>query len=540
MGVIQKGPHFHMAVMVWAVLVAAGCAQVSAPTGGPKDEAPPVPIRVIPATESVNLRPERLTMEFDEYVVLRNANQQLVVSPPLTRNPQWRIRGKAVELMFDTAQFEANRTYVLSFGGAIVDLHESNPATDLKWAFSTGPELDTLRIEGSVMDRMTRAGKPDLRVMLFQIPAPWDSIWAGRRPDALGQTDAEGNFSIGYLGPRDFVGFALDDANGNYRWDEGEYIAFDTTRFAAGDTSLHWLGDATDEAEPPRRVSSCRVDSTGMARILAPAPAGLAERWEALLNGASETVQFERDGDSVVVWCDACMGTPIEEVQMVWNWENEADTVQARPSRSAIGRSFRPSTGPPLKSAPQESRKWKFDRAVFVENADSLLVFRDSLAVDNGLFAASEAGELTRTLTLGMEETFESNYNVVCLPGALRFQGQQVEQDTLRFRWKTHDENYFGALVVSLTDVPGRGWLRVGENRHRVDGDTTLSFEQVPPGNLKLGYEWDVNGDSLWQSAAPRSLQSPEPYFYPVEQPNIRSNWLIEWEWSLDTKGTAE
>ena len=101
MGVIQKGPHFHMAVMVWAVLVAAGCAQVSAPTGGPKDEAPPVPIRVIPATESVNLRPERLTMEFDEYVVLRNANQQLVVSPPLTRNPQWRIRGKAVELMFD-------------------------------------------------------------------------------------------------------------------------------------------------------------------------------------------------------------------------------------------------------------------------------------------------------------------------------------------------------------------------------------------------------------------------------------------------------
>ena len=532
--------HFRLALLTSVVLVMAGCAQVSAPTGGPKDETPPVAVRVEPSSESVNLRPERLTMEFDEYVVLRNANQQLVVSPPLERNPEWRVRGKAVELTFDPAAFEDNRTYVFAFGGAIVDLHESNPASDLKWAFSTGPELDTMRVKGKVLDRMTRAGKKDLRVMLYQTPAVWDSIWAGRRPDALGQTDATGNFSIGYLSPGKFVGFALEDENGNYQWDEGEYVALDTMRFAAGDTSLQWLGDDTEESPPPRRISSCRVDSTGMARVVAPAPAEIEESWLALINEAPEPVDFERDGDSVMVWCDAMAVAPIEEVQLVWNWGADADTAQARPSRASISRSFQPRTQPPLKSAPASSRQWKFDRAVFVGQADSLQVLQDSVVIADAAFSGSEAGALTRTLTLELNEEYEADYRVVCLPGGLRFQGQQADQDTLVLNWKTHSANHFGSLVVSLTDVPGPGWLRLGDSRFRVEEDTIVAFEQVLPGSLTLGYEWDVNGDSIWQAVKPYDLQSAEPYFYPAEQPTVRSNWLVEWDWSLETKGTEE
>ena len=106
--------------------------------------------------------------------------------------------------------------------------------------------------------------------------------------------------------------------------------------------------------------------------------------------------------------------------------------------------------------------------------------------------------------------------------------------------WKTHSANHFGSLVVSLTDVPGAGWVRLGDGRFRVEGDTTLAFEQVLPGSLTLGYEWDANGDSIWQDVKPYDLQSAEPYFYPAEQPTVRSNWLVEWDWSLDTKGTEE
>ena len=311
-------------------------------------------------------------------------------------------------------------------------------------------------------------------------------------------------------------------------------------RFAAGDTTLHWLGDDTNEAEPPRRISSCRVDSTGMARVVAPAPIDVEERWRVLIGGAPESVDFERDGDSVIVWCDAITEAPIEEVQLVWNWGIDVDTAKVRPSRASISRSFRPRKLPPLKSAPQSDRKWKFDRAVFVEQADSLLVFQDSVAIANAAFSGSEAGVLTRMLTLELNEEYEADYRVVCLPGAIRFQGQHADQDTLVFNWKTHSANYFGSLVVSLTDVPGAGWMRLGDGRFRVEGDTTLAFEQVLPGSLTLGYEWDANGDSIWQDVKPHDFQSAEPYFYPEEQPTVRSNWLVEWDWSLHTKGREE
>ena len=146
------------------------CAQISAPTGGPKDETPPQVIVFDPPNERVNIRPHQLLMEFDEYVVVRNVQQMLIVSPPIAKAPTWRVRGKKIEWTFDPAEFAEDRTYVFSFGSSIVDLHESNPATDLKWAFSTGSDLDTLRARGNVIDRMTGQGKKGLRVLLFHAP----------------------------------------------------------------------------------------------------------------------------------------------------------------------------------------------------------------------------------------------------------------------------------------------------------------------------------------------------------------------------------
>ena len=129
----------HLLVGTTVVTFLLGCAQVSAPTGGPKDETPPVPVRMEPPSESTNLRPNRLVLQFDEFVALRNPQQQLVVSPPLSSPPEWRIRGKAVELSLDSAAFEPDRTYVFAFGGSIVDLHESNPAEAVSYTHLTLP-----------------------------------------------------------------------------------------------------------------------------------------------------------------------------------------------------------------------------------------------------------------------------------------------------------------------------------------------------------------------------------------------------------------
>ena len=123
------------------------------------DEDPPQVLSMEPSSDMVNVRPSKLSIAFDEFVALKNPQQQLVISPPILTKPSFRIRGKSVELEMDPALYQDSTTYVFYFGKGIVDLHESNPAVDLKWAFSTGPTIDSLELAGQIVDRTTGDAK---------------------------------------------------------------------------------------------------------------------------------------------------------------------------------------------------------------------------------------------------------------------------------------------------------------------------------------------------------------------------------------------
>src|SRR3546814_11137524 len=49
-----------------------------------------------------------------------------------------------------TDALEENTTYQINFGKAIGDMNERNPYSNLKYVFSTGNQIDSLRIRGSV------------------------------------------------------------------------------------------------------------------------------------------------------------------------------------------------------------------------------------------------------------------------------------------------------------------------------------------------------------------------------------------------------
>ena len=82
-------------ILVFAA-VAVSCAKMGYPTGGPKDEVPPQPVAVQPANESRNFDKDRFYIGFDEYVVLKNANENVLVSPPLKNKPEYTVKGKGV------------------------------------------------------------------------------------------------------------------------------------------------------------------------------------------------------------------------------------------------------------------------------------------------------------------------------------------------------------------------------------------------------------------------------------------------------------
>lgn len=86
-----------------SLLVLAACAKQSAPTGGPKDEKPPVALQSSPINYATNFNGKKIIIEFDEYLNLQNVNSELLVSPPLEKRPKILMRGKKLVIHINNA-----------------------------------------------------------------------------------------------------------------------------------------------------------------------------------------------------------------------------------------------------------------------------------------------------------------------------------------------------------------------------------------------------------------------------------------------------
>ena len=532
--------HIHALSVLF--LCFCSCAQISSPTGGPMDEDPPQVLSMEPSSDMVNVRPSKLSIAFDEFVALKNPQQQLVISPPILTKPSFRIRGKSVELEMDPALYQDSTTYVFSFGKGIVDLHESNPAVDLKWAFSTGPTIDSLELAGQIVDRTTGDAKEGLRILLFRNPYELDSVLSGALPDAVGVTNAEGVFRIDHLSAGNFFPLALDDVNANYAWDEGEYLAFDSVLIASGDsTQSIFLGFQPQEEDGLKYIESSYVDSTGAIRISAPLLGEVeSEEWKALSQGAGIRSPWERTADSVFMWIDSTLIEDAMELQVVWSGRSFNDTSSVRLDRKSPRKRPMPLEKLPRSSVAETSRALSFDRAVQVQDSSRWMLISDSDTLSLSDFSVSDVrdGNLSRELYLNHAESDGAEYQLVAFPNAFTNPFGVAQTDTLTWRWKAHPSDFFGELKVELSNLPGAGWFILQLNkkppfRLQCSADTALVFERLIPGTYKLGFEWDVNGNGVWELGDLKRFEVPEPYFYPAENPAIRSNWLVEWLWDF-------
>ena len=129
-----------------SVIFSKSCANTSTPPeGGPKDTIPPVIVEVVPANNALNhprdKRHSSVSFEFNEYVALNNPNSYLFLSPPQTKPPTAKIKGKRVVVSFEEP-LDSNKTYSLSLGEAIKDNNEGNPFPPYTHSFSTAPHAE--------------------------------------------------------------------------------------------------------------------------------------------------------------------------------------------------------------------------------------------------------------------------------------------------------------------------------------------------------------------------------------------------------------
>lgn len=546
MGMKQENWRVRMGWFLGIVLV-MGCAQVSSPAGGPLDEIAPQVLEMTPPNGSSDLQLESLTLRFDEYVVSRNAVSQMLISPPITGTPQFKTKGKEVHVLFESDWFEAETTYVLNFGDALVDLHESNPAEALFFAFSTGSELDTLTLNGQVVDQLSGGGVGGLRTLFFKDSTPWDSIWGGERPVAVAITDEEGFFQGSFLAAGLYKALAVDDVNRDYRWNPGESLAFSNVSVAAGERwAAPWLFAPTAPPMSPAYIASASVDSSGFMRVLAPKnEEDMEEEWSVLMDDKALDILWFRTGDSVKLW------TPkpqfLESPLAVWTWTDGADSLQARLTRSRMGSALNMTPQWPAKTDVRSERTWEFGRVL--RSVDpalwSLRVDTINLPLLPGDVTLSESSTGGHSVEIRIEEISGQKYQLTILPGGVTSREGASVQDTLMWKWQTWPEDHFGSFTLDVSDLPGPGWLQCSPkgkptaelSRIRCESDTIVGWPKLHPGQYEVGFELDANNDSIWQAMDPLRQQTPEAYFYLSKALDVRSNWEMEWTWSLKREG---
>lgn len=206
------------------IITSIGCARIGYPSGGPKDTLAPILVRTQPPYGATNFSGDRVSFRFNEYVQLKDANKNFIISPPMEKKPTLSISGKQVRVRFNTP-LEENTTYLLNFANSIVDNNEANPYSDFRFVFSTGSYVDSLKMIGLVMDAFTDAPLENIFTYLYEDMS--DSVVLNTKPNNISRTDKEGFFSAENLKGRSYKIVALDDKNTNYKYDVGsELIGF--------------------------------------------------------------------------------------------------------------------------------------------------------------------------------------------------------------------------------------------------------------------------------------------------------------------------
>lgn len=223
----------------YGLLFTSSCARIGHPTGGLKDTVPPVLLKTQPEQGALFFNKKRVSITFDEYVQLKEADKQFIMSPPPERRPTLTIKGKSVVVAFNSP-LKDSTTYQLNFGTSIADNNEGNPYDEYRFAFSTGAELDSLRVEGLALDAYT--DQPVEKMMVYLYESMSDSVVLKVRPDNLTRTNEYGEFLAENLKNKPYKIVMLDDANKNYKYDVGqEAIGFlDLPVEPVDDTAMHY------------------------------------------------------------------------------------------------------------------------------------------------------------------------------------------------------------------------------------------------------------------------------------------------------------
>ncbi len=517
------------------IVLLAACAQVKAPTGGPKDEEPPRDSVSYPMNGSVNFKVDQITVKFTEFVQLNNLNQKLLVSP-LMENPEVSIRGKKMIIKL-TDSLRPSTTYTLNFGDAIEDITERNPYENYRYVFSTGSFLDSIRFGGNVYNALTLEPEEGAVVMLYEDDV--DSLPRTQRPYYVSKTNKEGAFLIENIRNNNYKIFVLKDNNNNYLFDlPNEPIGFLDATVPLSKDTLGIKLKLFEEDYKKQFLFSYDVKQYGLLKLIFNRP---TEKFSIEPMG----IGFKKDWfiqdmgvqqDTVDLWLSGfegkdslrfkvCDGDYCDTIEFQ-SWTEEL--LEKNPlnvkSNTAIPlfpyfREASMTTSAPIKSV----------------NGSSVSLTEDSLPVDISI-KQIEGKWKQANVTFDFKE--DKSYELTLLPGAIEdIYGRK--NDTLKYRYKSSKAEEYGKIQLAVETADSLPYTvdvmmeKVRVRRLKGAGKLNVELENLNPGNYGFYLRVDRNGDGKWTTGNYSRKEQPEQVFRYEGTVEVKANWDQKITWNL-------
>ncbi|MDX9790167.1 MAG: Ig-like domain-containing protein [Candidatus Kapabacteria bacterium] len=519
-----------LTLLLFSLLFVA-CARKGTITGGVKDTIPPVMTFSSPKNYTTNFSVSEIKLEFDEYVRVKDASKQLIVSPPMNPAPEITPSNASKKLTIKLKDsLLPNTTYSFNFGNSIQDHNEGNPYHQFTYVFSTGTYIDSLTLGGRIKDAFNPTADNFVSVMLYEYNETfYDSIIYKENPRYITNTlDSATSFRLNNLKEGKYLLVALKDNNNNYKFDpKSDKVAFYPKPISIPDDSSLYELELFREILPFKAV---RISQTAESR------AYLAFEG----NSKDVTVTASDFNKEIPIKITSLEG---KDSLQIWFPNIKADSLKITAQKDDYFKEFTLKT-----------KKMKADSLTVTASRSGTLNFRDTLGLKSS--TPIEKTDISKISIMKSDSTFVSfntkyndqkqeikfdfekspnqKYVLTVLPDAIT-DIYNKSTDTLTFRFNTRDYTDYGNLtlklnglksypaIVDLTDVKGKTLASA-----YIETGNTISFDLLQPELFTIRIIYDENKNGIWDTGNYLEKRMPEEVIYISTPIDVRSNWDVE------------
>jgi hypothetical protein len=589
---LYKIPYIIVAGFAWVVIVSS-CANQGMPTGGPRDTIPPVLTGTYPGYKSVNFRGNEVRLTFNEYIIPDQVSEQLVISPPLEKRPLILTKSRTLIVRFNES-LQDSLTYSMDFKNSIVDNNERNALENLRFLFSTGDRLDSLRVAGKVVNAFNMEPLENTLVMLHR--NLHDSAVYTLRPLYIARTDKEGMYLFDNVAEGQYNLFSLNDVNTNLRYDEGaEELAFhdsviipsaeyhvEADTLATGADSLLVAGHIHFYPGPvylrqftediyDQYLKTSRRDSPYQFTLVFNEPVRDTFNIRLVNQDIENWVISEPnlDFDSLTFWITDTTLARQERIMMEISYFQidtannlfvEKDTLDLQyVEKEDPRRRRRPARNEDEDApaqVPQFSWVTNLSTTGFDLNKDIVLMAPQPLRFFNpdavSVYLADDTLKSPLPVLLAPDSveyrTYRISYNwddetsyTLAIDSAASVNIYGLTSREILTSFKTRSMDYYGAINLAITGSEGQLIVQLLENKPEervirekiIDKDQTVVFDYLPPDKYRVKAIFDANRNGRWDPGSYQDKYQPETVIYINEVIKVRSNWDSNLPWEV-------